>query len=317
METVKTFQSSHTDVIHDIAYDYHGKRVATSSADGTIKIWENDIDEWRCIFTIKASAHAVYKSSWASPESGPYLVCCVADRAIHVFEEYTTASGPSSWRRVASITSLPDICVAVEFAPSSLRFAAALADGTVRLYNADSTSYVVGSRGLPAEASMTWTQEAEVSLDSGACSSISWNKCPFDPPMLVVGAGNSAHVVEYADRVDRWVLVCSLLSHTAAVTSVSWAPATGRTAHIIATGCRDGCVRAHWYYTRGEPTATEGALGGGVYGNGTPSSRVQSALTVGSPVSDLSFDVTGSMLVCSDENGQVHSWRQDFTGILR
>jgi WD40 repeat protein len=37
----------HEDLIHDVAYDFYGKRLATCSSDQKIKVWDqNEKNEW-------------------------------------------------------------------------------------------------------------------------------------------------------------------------------------------------------------------------------------------------------------------------------
>ena len=40
-----TFETSHADGVHDCAYDYYGRRVATASSDRTIRIFDVDVRE--------------------------------------------------------------------------------------------------------------------------------------------------------------------------------------------------------------------------------------------------------------------------------
>lgn len=35
----KSIQTDHEDLIHDVAYDFYGKRLATCSSDQTVKVW--------------------------------------------------------------------------------------------------------------------------------------------------------------------------------------------------------------------------------------------------------------------------------------
>ncbi len=41
--------TKHEDLIHDVVYDYYGKRIATCSSDQRIKIWDqNETGLWYC-----------------------------------------------------------------------------------------------------------------------------------------------------------------------------------------------------------------------------------------------------------------------------
>jgi WD40 repeat protein len=37
---VTHFNTSHDDLVHDVAYDYYGKRLVTCSSDQKIKVWD-------------------------------------------------------------------------------------------------------------------------------------------------------------------------------------------------------------------------------------------------------------------------------------
>ena len=46
-EKPMSIQTDHKDLIQDIAFDFYGKRVATSSLDQSVKIWNiNEKNEW-------------------------------------------------------------------------------------------------------------------------------------------------------------------------------------------------------------------------------------------------------------------------------
>ena len=45
--STKQILTQHKDLIQDIAFDFYGKRVATSSLDQSVKIWNiNEKNEW-------------------------------------------------------------------------------------------------------------------------------------------------------------------------------------------------------------------------------------------------------------------------------
>lgn len=41
-KTAEVIDSYHEDCVHDISFDYYSKRLATSSSDSYVKIWEKN-----------------------------------------------------------------------------------------------------------------------------------------------------------------------------------------------------------------------------------------------------------------------------------
>lgn len=49
MFVAREISAGHKDLIHDVAYDYHGRRMATCSSDQSVKVWDlSDDGEWKC-----------------------------------------------------------------------------------------------------------------------------------------------------------------------------------------------------------------------------------------------------------------------------
>ena len=55
--SVQPFDSLHDDLIHDVAYDFYGKRFVTCSSDQRLKVWEfsQDTGNWEPVDTWKVS----------------------------------------------------------------------------------------------------------------------------------------------------------------------------------------------------------------------------------------------------------------------
>ncbi len=54
-----SFLSEHEDFVHDLAYDFYGKRLATCSSDQRVKVFDQDdtTGEWTVVAEIKVGAH--------------------------------------------------------------------------------------------------------------------------------------------------------------------------------------------------------------------------------------------------------------------
>ena len=49
MYVTKSINANHEDLIHDVAYDFYGKRMATCSSDQKVKVWDQQENgEWVC-----------------------------------------------------------------------------------------------------------------------------------------------------------------------------------------------------------------------------------------------------------------------------
>lgn len=118
MKVGTSFPTKHKEIVHYIAYDFYGQRIATCSSDHTIRVWNLDSNKWvlsdelkvcvfagassallimptaRCITSptwqpIKDKGHTgpVWKVVWGHPEFGQVLASCSFDRSVIIWEE--------------------------------------------------------------------------------------------------------------------------------------------------------------------------------------------------------------------------------------
>ena len=108
MFQARTINAEHKDLIHDVAYDFYGRRLATCSSDQSVKVFVkievyclplflrhnffqvfdlDENDEWRLTADWKTHAGSVWKVNWAHPEFGQILATCSFDRTAAIWEE--------------------------------------------------------------------------------------------------------------------------------------------------------------------------------------------------------------------------------------
>lgn len=167
---------SHGDVVHDIAFDFYGKRIASCSSD-KIRIWDCNEEEasssamtvsnasaassaasgsWTCMDLPRAPhQNSVWRLSWAHPEFGQVFASCSEDRMVCIWEEWSDVSfshaaqqpmggsglaGASKqrWQCKAQLTEAKRGVNDVKFAPRhlGLKLASCSADGYLRIYEA-------------------------------------------------------------------------------------------------------------------------------------------------------------------------------------
>ena len=110
----------------------------------------------------------------------------------------------------------------------------------------------------------------------------------------------------------RWNYVASLREgekqHDGKVHDIAWAPDMGRSFHLIATAGQDNTVRIWEVRTLGE-----GGNGGGGGGGGGVHLEVREAacLQCAAEVWRVEWNITGTVLASSGDDGYVRLWRTD------
>ncbi|ETL25568.1 hypothetical protein L917_20462 [Phytophthora nicotianae] len=316
MKIFRRFPSQHSDFVHDMSFDFYGKRLATCSSDRKIKIWEEHGQDWRLEYEWNAHQASVWKVEWAHPEFGQILASCSFDRTVSIWEDqglYLNASASSSdtatanggtpaasagtkegWRNQAQLVDARDSVHDVKFAPRhlGLRLATASEDGFVRMYEA-----------IDVMNLSHWPLQEEFLADKDGATCVSWNKSRFDVPMIVVGGnGEVAKVWGYNNSYRRWQVVAELVGHTDAIHDVCWAPNMGRSSHLLATASKDRTVRI-WRLMIQEDDHLQADV-----------EEVARKHHHDSEVWRVEWNVTGTMLASSGDDGTVRMWKSDFEG---
>lgn len=340
-------QSPHKDFIHDLAFDHYGRRIATCSADRTVKIFDLDENgEWTTTSSSGWKAHSsgVTSLSWAHPEFGQLLATAGADGLAMIWEERTDISGGiggiggggnmsvsddtnnsvfatqtpvSRWIEKARMTDARKSLTCVKFAPRHhrLQLATASADGVVRIYEA------VDEMNLNH-----WLLKKSIEVEPDntelGVRCLDWCKGRFEPPTLVVGdSSGNVNIYRYSDASRNWGLYLRLDGHVnprKGVLDVSWCPDVGRSYHLVSSCGRDGRLRVH------KLKKTNNLLMDAT-NNNNDSDKRQSALELESSqvlhtqdeVWNCSWNVTGTVLASSGDGGVVELWKSDFKGNWR
>ncbi|CAG8467010.1 14550_t:CDS:2 [Acaulospora colombiana] len=196
---VHIFESSHEDLIHDVSYDFYGKRLATCSSDQRVKVWEcNQDNKWELVDSWRAHDCSVLKVSWAHPEFGQILATCSFDRTIRIWEEqvHEAKNSGKRWPEKATLRDGNSSVQDVEFAPNcwGLKFASCTADGMLRIYEA-----------LEVNNLAQWTLVEEIGITGHNTKEDSTQK--WQPHETLEGHTDPVHDVSWAPNMGRWVEV--------------------------------------------------------------------------------------------------------------
>ncbi|KAG7203142.1 hypothetical protein KM043_010262 [Ampulex compressa] len=240
-----SINAEHKDLIHDIAYDFYGQRMATCSSDQFVKVWDEDEHEhWHLTASWKAHSGSVWKVTWAHPEFGQVLATCSFDRTAAVWEEIVgegSGSGERGMRHWVRRTNLVDSRTSVtdvKFAPKTLGLllATCSADGVIRIYEAPDVMNL-----------SQWTLQHDISCKL-ACSCLTWNPSlsRLHAPMIAVASddsnpssGGKVFIYEYSESSRRWTKTETLSNVVDPVHDIAFAPNLGRSFHTLAIATKD------------------------------------------------------------------------------
>jgi len=300
----------HGDMVHDIAFDFYGRRLATCSSDQQIKIC--DIDEENGDpkeSSVIKNAHqaAIWRLSWAHPEFGQLLASCSHDTSVHIWEEQesvTMRDKETRWQKKAQLSDSKCSVRDVKFAPRhlGLKLASASADGFVRIYEATD---VFTLNYWPLQDSFQVEKVTGSDRDSDlGLRCLSWNDSPFEPAKLVIGGYSRKAAIWTCDPNGSWQMECSLGEHTSAVSDVAWAPNMGRSYHLIATADTSNTFKIHTIKRESGALSLESTQELSVDDDG---------LGRKGSVWRVAWNATGTVLSTSSDNA-VDLWRRNFDG---
>ena len=254
-------------IVLDLSFDLYGKRLATASADGAIRFFEQDASSSSSSAWLprgdgfNVGSGAAWRVAWAHPEFGQLVAVCGAATTTSVYEEQEApdAAGAivSRWTRKAELGDARAQVNDIEFAPRhlGLRLATGSQDALVRVYEVADvmnlqhwplTDEFRGAELSAAEAAEVAEAASAATPASGgqggwgtasAVTCLSWCTSQFDAPLMVVGGGRGeVSVWGVSAAARKWVRMLALRRHEGGrVNDVAWGPNVGRSFHFIAS----------------------------------------------------------------------------------
>lgn len=284
--------TQHDDMVHDAQLDYYGCKLATSSSDRTVKIYDVSGNDYAHTATLRGHEGPVWEVDWAHPKFGVVLVSCSFDGSVLLHRERT----PGDWVLLVAKRRLHESSVnSVSFAPHEhgLVVAAASSDGHVSVLSHNDDD--------------SWTVERFRDNPLGV-NAVSW--APYDPtederPRLVTGGCDDRIRFWSRDADGTWredaTAATGDLAHGDWVRDVAWAPSSLASGPTVASCGEDGTVLV-W---------TEDAAAGG---DGKRTMRPKLLNRFDAPVWRLSWSVTGNVLAVSSGDDEVTLWKQTLEG---
>ena len=84
---VTTMDTGHTDIVHDSQFDYYGRKLATCSSDGLVRVFGIDGEQTQFIADLQGHSGPVWQVAWGHPKYGNLLASCSFDHTVIIWKE--------------------------------------------------------------------------------------------------------------------------------------------------------------------------------------------------------------------------------------
>lgn len=299
--------TQHDDMVHDAQMDYYGCKLATSSSDRTVKIYDVAGDSYTHTETLQGHGGPVWQVSWAHPKFGVVLASCSFDGSVLVYRE----TRPRDWTLVYAARQLHESSVnSIAFCPHEygLMLAAASSDGRISILTHQEddswTTHYISDNSLGVNA-VSWapfpTPNNSDDNDTTSSSSLQLVTAGCDNKIRFYTQATASATDDHPGSGKSWVeqtdvLNTSQLEHTDWVRDVAWAPSIVPDVHIVAS-CSEDCTVLIWRKegdAKWEPLLLH---------------------TFDQPVWRVSWSVTGSILAVSSGENSVTLWKAGLDGV--
>ena len=125
----------HSDAVVSVAFSPDGTRIASGSADNTVRVW--DVATWTCSHTLEG--HSDYVHSVAFSPDGTRIASGSDDQTVRVWNVETGACE-------ATLMGHTDLVLSVAFSPDGTRIVSGSADQTVRFWDATTGECLTASK---------------------------------------------------------------------------------------------------------------------------------------------------------------------------
>eukprot|EP00547_Thalassionema_nitzschioides_P008659 CAMPEP_0194229022 /NCGR_PEP_ID=MMETSP0156-20130528/43674_1 /TAXON_ID=33649 /ORGANISM="Thalassionema nitzschioides, Strain L26-B" /LENGTH=322 /DNA_ID=CAMNT_0038961557 /DNA_START=16 /DNA_END=984 /DNA_ORIENTATION=+ len=280
--------TQHDDMVHDAQLDYYGCKLATSSSDSTIKIYNVSGASYEHTATLQGHEGPVWQVSWAHPKFGVVLASCSFDGSVLIHRE----TRPREWTLLYAAKHLHSSSVnGLAFCPHEygLMLAAASSDGKVSI--------------LAHQPDNSWSFEYLQDCALGV-NSVSWAPSgAYDdglPRLMTGGCDNGIRLWKRSDEMVWEEDVKMETEHSDWVRDVAWAPPILPNVNVVASCSEDGKVLI-WTSEKKEDQAE----------------RWKSTLLndFGGPVWRVSWSLTAQLLAVSSGDSDVSLWKQGLDGV--
>ncbi|PVU94248.1 hypothetical protein BB561_002698 [Smittium simulii] len=287
------FDTQHEDMIHDAQLNYYGKRLATCSSDGSVRIFDIDEQGQKLKSVLKEHQGPVWQVAWAHPKFGNILATCSYDGQVLIWKESETG-----WSVIKNHDKHTSSVNAIAWAPHELGpiLACGSSDGNTQMLNDAHPSGV---------NSVSWAPISPVAALSQPTSTNAMVR-----QLATGGCDNLVKIWE--DTSKTYEIIHTLAAHDDWVRDVAFAPNIGLGCQYLASCSQDKTVII-WSYDLSSPSSEPTQLATSSNVNGVWSHKQLSPKPFNDVVWRVSWSLSGNVLAVSCGDNKITLWKENLS----
>jgi protein transport protein SEC13 len=251
MNSRQTIDSGHAAPVTDLSTDALGKRLASGSEDGSIRIWETrENGQLNLICSLQAHQDGVVQTAWAPPRfQGNGFVSIGCDQQLHLWRD---SSGTKQWTCVFS-KNLPSQPQSISWCPGEFGqiFACGCSDGNAYVFWGHDEQWDITPIDAHPSVGCTGVSWAPFLWPGSLCtlplSQQHQNQAQGSgtpvPRLVTCGNERPIRLWRYAQQDKHWIKEQELNDGLGSCwNDIQWAPNIGLPFTTIAAGSDDGFV---------------------------------------------------------------------------
>ncbi|OMH86211.1 Protein transport protein SEC13 [Zancudomyces culisetae] len=291
-------------MIHDVQLNYYGKRLATCSSDGTVRVFDIQGQQQQLNAVLKEHEGPVWQVAWAHPKFGNILASCSYDGSVLVWKE-----SDLGWSVIKKHNKHSASVNSIAWAPHELGpvLACGSSDGNVSF--------------LSFSAEGTWEVQMLTNAHPSGVNTVNWAPAtafnalaqPSSAHTVVKqlatgGCDNLVKIWSYNETSKTYELAHTLAAHNDWVRDVAFAPNIGLGRIYLASCSQDRTVIL-WSQELSSTDASGSAATEGVWTRKPLTSQ---------PFADvvwrLSWSLSGNVLAVSCGDNKISLWKEGTNG---
>jgi len=297
MAAVLSNDTHHEDMIHDLQYDYYGRRLASCSSDRLVKVFDVlDGNRLQHVADLKGHEGPVWQVAWGHPKFGSLIASCSYDRKVCIWRE----SPKNIWTKIHEYGQSELSVNSVAWAPYEfgLCLACGSADGSVSVLTYKETKWDAVKLQPGHHIGVNAVSWAPASSPASLINSAEPLSSPSVKRFVSGGGDNLVKIWRFFESESQWRVEenGTLEGHTDWVRDVAWAPNVGLPSSTIASCSQDGTVFI-WSQEQGSPIWVRKEL-----------AKFKEV------VWRVSWSVTGNILAVSGGDNKVTLWKESLEG---